>query len=64
MKSSARDTLDAIRLALEGGADDASRVRLIRELVDAGPPARGSRVEPVRLLTKTIRRLRARLVVA
>lgn len=59
----ARDALDAVRLALEAGTDDASTLGLVREIVERGPAADPDSTVSVGLLIAAVKEAGGRVVV-
>jgi hypothetical protein len=64
MSTEAQDTLDAIRLALEAGANFDAQLRVIRALVASGPPPDGSSTRSVERFLAAVRSSGSELRVA
>lgn len=56
----ARETVDAIRLAIEGAANDATALAVIRELLDKGPPIDKKGTASVRRFLRAVNNTRGK----
>lgn len=65
LDTQAREVVDAIRLAIEGGDSDKTRVAVIRTILADGPAVNGNDTSSVKRLIKAVRSTRrGRFIVA